>query len=289
MPAHGLLSNCAPEFHGNIGVSPYYHNFFNTPVQIARNDLKTSQPTERMSVKAPEACRVLIVDDHPWIAHLLSQLVQQQDGFVVAGVAHDAPSALGACAEGKLDLVILDIGLPDKNGGLGALRDIRQRFPHIRILVFSAFDTMHVVQAAMRLGAHGYLEKTAPLPELLEALRRVRVGATYLGARASSLLRDLVKNGLQATSLAAQEQTILELLARGAVVKEIASALHLSPSMIYKLLTRLRARLGAKTNEDLIVVAVQHGWLEIEPAKSIAGTTGSVSAEAPAVLVSSAP
>ena len=217
-------------------------------------------------MNASDPYKVLIVDDHPSIAQLLSEFVSQQPGFIVVGTHHDGPSAIQACDAQRPNLVILDMGLPDKSGGLAALSAIRRNHPDTRVLVFSAFSTMHVVQEAMRLGAHGFLEKTAPLPELLEALKRVRQGSTYLGARASAMLREVVKNGLNQSSLAAQDQTILRLLAQGAVVKEIATTLELSPSMIYKLLTRLRENLGAKTNEDLIVIAMQRGWLEVDPA-----------------------
>ncbi|MBS0663495.1 MAG: response regulator transcription factor [Verrucomicrobia bacterium] len=216
----------------------------------------------------PAICQVLIVDDHPSIAQLLAEFIDQQPGFKVVGTVNEGPAAIQACAEHRPDLIVLDIGLPDKSGGLAVLATVRKLHPDTHVLVFSASSTMHVVQEAMRLGAHGFLEKTAPLSELLDALQRVRQGSTYLGARVSAMLREVVKNGLSQSVIAAQEQTILRLLARGAVVKEIATSLNLSPSMIYKLLTRLREHLGAKTNEDLIVIAVQRGWLEVEDSRS---------------------
>ncbi len=226
--------------------------------------MRTLPPLNDSATPPSPPCRVVIVDDHRSISDVLAEVIQRQPEFEVAGIAHDFESACRTCAEAKPELLILDIGLPDKSDGLRTLDEVRKRFPEIKVLVFSAYASMHVVQESMRLGAHGFLEKTAPFSELLVALGRVRAGSTYLGEQASTVLRDVIKRGLSNPSVLATELATLRMLARGAVVKEIALQLDLSPSMVYKHLTCLREKFGAKTNEDLIVLAVSRGWLEAD-------------------------
>lgn len=209
-------------------------------------------------------CRVLIVDDHPAIAHLLSDFVKLQSEFSVIGVAHDVASAREMLAKERPDVVMLDIGLPETSDGVGLLQEINQKYPAIKVLVFSALTSMHVVRQALLHGASGFLEKTSPFPELLTALQNVRNGRVYLGARVSALLRDAVFRGIGKTSFSHNEIATLNLLARGKVIKEIATQLNLSASMVYKILERLRTRFRARTNEDLIVLAMDSGLLDLE-------------------------
>ncbi len=194
----------------------------------------------------------------------MADFITQQEGYALAGIAYDAATAREALATTSPNLVMLDIGLPERSVGFALLAEVKRDYPHINVLVFTASCTMQVVQEAIRLGAHGFLEKSAPFSELVEAVNRVREGQTYLGAQASALLREAVMGGLKQSTLAAQERAILRSLARGAVVKEIATELDLSVSMIYRLLMKLRDKFTARTNEDLIVLAVAQGWLEIE-------------------------
>ena len=211
------------------------------------------------SNSSANVCRILIVDDHHSIAQLLADFVSQQPGYEVAGIAHDAASAREAFASTRPNLLLLDIGLPEKSVGYALLAEVRKDYPDVNVLVFTASCTMQVVREVISLGAHGFLEKSARFTELVDAINRVRDGHTYLGAQASALLREAVRGGM-----AKQELAILRGLARGAVVKEIATELDLSVSMIYKLLMKLRAKFSARTNEDLVVLAVAQGWLEIE-------------------------
>ncbi|MEI6106003.1 MAG: response regulator transcription factor [Opitutae bacterium] len=205
----------------------------------------------------------MIVDDHHSIARLLADFITQQPGYELAGIAYDAATAREACATTRPNLLLLDIGLPEKSIGYALLAEVRREYPDINVLVFTAFCTMHVVQEVIRLGAHGFVEKSARFSELIDAVSRVREGQTYLGAQASALLRQAVRSGSK-QSLATQELAVLRRLAHGAVAKEIATELDLSVSMIYKLLMKLRGKFTARTNEDLIIMAVAQGWLEIE-------------------------
>jgi len=210
-------------------------------------------------------CSVLIVDDHATIAQLLGEFIALQPGFRVSQIVHDREAALQACAIAKPDLAILDIGLPDRSAGLQLLADLRGLHPEIKILVFSALSTIQVVQQALRLGANGFLEKSAEFPELLIAIQRVSAGQTYLGSAPSAMVREAVLLSSSNAAMPEQDLEVLRLLSDGHVVKEIATKLQLSNSMIYKIIERLRIRFGAKTNEDLISQSIEQGVLQADP------------------------
>lgn len=216
-------------------------------------------------VATASVCRILVVEDHQAIAQLLADFLNSQENYALAGVVHDPVAALDAAAAAMPDLIILDIGLPDKSAGLGLIDSLRVAVPSAKILVFSALSTMQVVRQALQSGAHGFLEKSAPFPELVHAIEQVSSGQTYLGAHASAMLREAVISDLGQESPPTQELAVLRLLGRGLVVKEIAEELHLSNSMIYKLIDRLRTKFDARTNEDLVLIAVERGWIEIQP------------------------
>lgn len=210
-------------------------------------------------------CRVLIVDDHATIAQLLGEFIAMQPGFRVSQIVHDRESALQACAREKPDLAVLDIGLPDRGTGLQLLADLKQLHPEIKILVFSALSTIQVVQQSLQLGANGFLEKSAQFPELLIALQRVSAGQTYLGSSPSAMVREAVLLSSGDGAIPEQDLAVLRMLSGGQVVKEIATKLQLSNSMVYKIIERLRVRFAAKTNEDLIIQAIDQGVLETDP------------------------
>ena len=215
-------------------------------------------------------CRILVVEDHQSIAQLLADFLASQEDYSLAAVAHDPMTALEAARAEQPDMIILDIGLPDKAAGLDLIGSLRGVVPTAKILIFSALSTMQVVRQALQLGAHGFLEKSAPFPELVQAIRQVSAGRTYLGAHASAMLREAVISDLGLESPPTQELAVLRLLGRGLVVKEIAEQLQLSNSMIYKLIERLRTKFDARTNEDLVLIAADRGWIEVQP-RSLGG------------------
>jgi DNA-binding NarL/FixJ family response regulator len=220
---------------------------------------------DEIEIISSGTCSVLIVEDHATIAQLLGEFIALQPGFRVSQIVYDREAALQACAMEKPDLAILDIGLPDRTTGLQFLGDLRKLYPELKILVFSALSTIQVVKQALQLGANGFLEKSAQLPELLIAVQRVSAGQTYLGSAPSAMVREAVLLSSGAGAIPEDDMLVLQMLSGGHVVKEIATRLQLSNSMIYKITERLRIRFGAKTNEDLISQAIEQGVLESDP------------------------
>src|SRR5690606_19016869 len=114
----------------------------------------------------------VIIDDQTAVRQMLEFVVAMETGFTVAGSAGDGKQAWELCERTKPDLVILEVLLPKLNG-LEILKRLREHFPSTRTLVFSAYQNLTVVKEAMRAGAHGYVEKSAPLADLKEGIRAV--------------------------------------------------------------------------------------------------------------------
>ncbi len=218
--------------------------------------------TDPREISAKGPCRVVIIDDHPHTTFFLSEFISGRPNFIVAGTGSNSRSALELCRNERPDIIVIDLGLPERIDGLRLIRELREGHPSAGILVFSAFSTRDLVQEALRSGASGFVEKTAGFEELTAALERIRAGNIYLSPHVSGVLREAVRCGPLGHSLEAREILALRLLMHGRVVKEIARELAVSPSMVYKILARLRQKLQAKTNEDLVVLSIERGLVE---------------------------
>ena len=207
---------------------------------------------------------IAILDDHPPLAELLGNFIEEQTLFKVAGVASRPEDCLGLCAGGRVDLVVLDLGLPEATVGIDTLRRIRDLYPKIKVLVFSACNSAQIVQEALKIGACGFLEKSAKLCHFSEAIERVARGEVYLGSKISEILREVMRRGIITPRMKARDIEVLQRLAQGFVVKEIAEELEVSASIVYKQLDRLRREFSAKTNEDLVVLAIEQGSIKVD-------------------------
>jgi DNA-binding NarL/FixJ family response regulator len=232
------------------------------------NDPSPSVSLAVSSQSAPAPQRVFVADDHPVLARLLADYVRGSAGpaFTFAGLAHDGETALRACAQGAVDLLVLDIGLPGLTG-LEVLQKLRSAAPRVRTLIFSAQCTEQTVQTAFGLGAAGFVEKTATFEELVVGLRALADGRTAFGPAAMVAMRSIVRRGASPTPLAADEMAVLRLLHAGQCAKEIAPVVGLSVSGTYKLITRVRRKICENPMLDLGVVlrAAPEGVITLPP------------------------
>ena len=204
----------------------------------------------------------LIADDHPAIARLLGDFLATQPRVVVAGVVHTGPAVLEFCATHPVDFLVLDLGLPGMSG-LEVLAVLQTEFPRVRTLVFSALFTEKVIQSALELGARGFVEKTAAFEEISEAFTRVIGGQTYMGPAVRAAIIHMMRSRNDQPPLTAEEVKLLRWLSEGAVNKDISTRLGVSLSGTYKMIDRVKAKIGAKTPADLIFSGIQHGVISV--------------------------
>ncbi len=212
-----------------------------------------------MHEPADRPIRVLLVEDHTVVRHGLRLLLEQHAGMEVAGEAGSADEAVGAAAELRPDVVVLDLSLPGRSG-LDALPELLAAAPDAKVLILSMQDEPAYVRRAFAAGAHGYVLKEAGDAELLDALREVVEGRDYvdpaLGARlaaAESIRREVEEE------LSEREREVARLLALGHTNQEIAKMLYVSVRTAEAHRSHIMHKLRLTTRAELVRWALDHG------------------------------
>ncbi len=203
--------------------------------------------------------RILLADDHRVLRTGLKLLLSSQPDFTVVAEASDGLEVLAALGEKEVDIVLLDLSMPNMNG-LECLARIHAEYPRARVVVLTMHTDTAYIQKCMVSGASGYLCKDAIDTELFNALRTVAGGERYLGAREAHALIDGLMD-MQEADLSAREREVLELLARGYSLTDIAEKLYLSVKTVSTYKTRLMQKLGCETKAELVDYALRHKLL----------------------------
>ena len=198
--------------------------------------------------------RILIVDDHPLVREGVRTLINHQSGLEVVGEAADADGALEAIARLEPALVLTDIGMKQVSG-IALAAQIRERWPAIHVIVLSMYDNPDYVHQAMQAGARGYVLKDAPSSDIVDAIRAVAAGDTYLSA---SLSRQSARSDGPRPILSEREAEILACLARGMSSKQIAAEHDLSVRTVETHRQNIRRKLRIEGQAELIRYAVEH-------------------------------
>jgi two-component system invasion response regulator UvrY len=204
--------------------------------------------------------RVLVIDDHAVVRRGLRDLLTEEVAGADVHEAASATPALEMLEQGGWDLVLLDLNLPGRDG-LELLGDLKRRWPHLPVLVLSAYPEEEFAVRCLRLGAAGYVTKASLGDELVTAVGRVLGGGRYvsaeLGERLAALLALPVSDNPQEL-LSARELQVLRLVASGRSQKEIAAELSLSEKTIATYRARIADKLGISTGVELTRYALQH-------------------------------
>lgn len=198
--------------------------------------------------------RLVVVDDHPVVREGTAALLAAQPGIEVVATAGTADAARALLATCEADVVLLDIRL-GADSGLRLLGSGRDRAGPA-IVVLTAYDYPQYAEAALRLGAAGFILKTAPLGELLDAIRRAAAGGLAFGVRPSPDA---------AIRLSPREREVLGLVAEGRSNDEVGLALGIGARTVETHLARLYERFGAASRTELASRAVREGWLDLPP------------------------
>jgi DNA-binding NarL/FixJ family response regulator len=214
--------------------------------------------------------QLFLVEDHPVTAQGLANLLSLEHDLAVCGLASTAAAVLPAIESSRPDLVMVDIGLPDRNG-LELIKDIASLHPQLPMLVLSTLDESLYAYRALRAGARGYVMKLAPVDQLMAAIRLVLAGDVYLSdaMRASLFQSSLTKetsrgngNCLGVEKLSNRELEIFRLIGQGIGTRQIAKSLNLSLSTVESHRTHIKEKLDVKNTPELLRQAVV--WLHQE-------------------------
>jgi len=204
--------------------------------------------------------RILLVDDHEiarrGIEHVLAAALPQ----ATFGEAATYAEALARLGEERWQLVLLDLNLPGR-GGLDLLAEVRRLWPRLLAIVVSAYSEEEFALRCLRLGAQGYVMKTAGSKELVAAVRKVLGGGKYVTPLLAERLAAAAGGDLAHAShdlLSNRELQVLRLVAVGRTLKEIADELRLSERTIATYRARLATKLGLSSNVEIARYAMQH-------------------------------
>jgi DNA-binding NarL/FixJ family response regulator len=203
---------------------------------------------------------VLLVDDHAVVRAGFRRLLEQTPGIRVVTEAASGDEAYRVFGDCQPDVAVMDLSMPGM-GGLEAIRRIVGRFPGARILVFSMHETAAFAQQAMRAGACGYVTKASAPEVLVEAVRAIAAGRTYLSPdMAQKLALESVAGERDPLSvLTPREFEIFRLLAAGHTAEQIAEALYVSAKTVANHATQVKQKLGITSAVDLHRVALRYG------------------------------
>jgi DNA-binding NarL/FixJ family response regulator len=197
-----------------------------------------------------------VVDDHPLVCEGLADLINRQSDVACCGSAGDIPAAHQAVAAANPDLVVVDLRLGGDDG-LDLIKALRAGDAGLRMLALSQFDEFVYAERALRAGAHGYVSKAQAADELLNAIRKVLAGQTYVSQKiAAGALRRMIEEqprrcGSEIGVLSGRELQVLKSIAAGQSTREIAAELGLSTKTIETHREHLKYKLGLSSAAEL--------------------------------------
>ena len=203
--------------------------------------------------------RVLIVDDHPIVREGVSTVLERERDIEVVGLAGTIDEGLRLVGSSRPDVVLLDLKLPGAEAGESVATFVRQ---NPNIIVFTAYEADDDVFRAIRDGARGYLLKGSAAADIVDAIRQVHAGNSYLSPRvAAKLVSDVAHPRSRGGLLSVRERGVLRLVAAGLSNRQIAETLSLSERTIKFHVTAILNKLGADNRAQAVALAAERGLL----------------------------
>lgn len=197
-----------------------------------------------------DAIRVAIVDDHPVVRAGTAAIIERAEEMALVGTAGDLDEAGPLLDAGAVDVLLLDLRL-GTDFGLRALQERSANLP--AVVIVTSYDYPQYVDAALRLGAAGYVLKTAPIAELLDAIRRAAAGKLAFG----------IRPGTHMPPLTEREREVVAAIVDGLSNDETATRLGIAPKTVESHLRRLFERHSLASRTELATRALREGWLEL--------------------------
>jgi len=223
------------------------------------------QSSRGHDTKAP--VRILLADDHDIVRKGLRKLLEEQPGWMVCGEAVNGRQAVSMCQTLKPDVVVLDISMPELNG-VDASKQMLKISPTTEILVFTMHESERLMRDMLAVGARGYLLKSDPAHNIVEAITSLAVHRPYFNMQVSEAILTGYRNAIEKDALSAQkragepltdrEREILQLLAEGKSNKEIARRLAIGVKTVETHRSAIMRKIGANSIVDVVRYAIRN-------------------------------
>jgi DNA-binding NarL/FixJ family response regulator len=202
---------------------------------------------------------VLLVDDHALLRTGVANIINQEPDLWVIAEAGNGVEAIDAYERYLPDVTLLDLRMPVMEG-VEAVRRIRERHPAARVIVLTTYDTDEEISRALKAGAKAYVLKDISADDLVNCIRDVLAGKTYIAPAAAAKLAE----GVTRVRLTPREMSTLKLLADGKANKEIATALDISERTVKTHLGHLFEKLGVTSRTEAVKVATRRGLVRLD-------------------------
>lgn len=209
--------------------------------------------------------RVLVCDDHQIVRQGIKLILADAPDISLGGEAATGPEAVARVREGGIDVVLLDIAMPQRDG-LDVLRQLKSELPRLPVLMLSTYPDRQYAVRSLKLGAAGYLNKSADSEQMIDAIRKVARGGLFITPAVAELLAGALHNGASDPEadrpllerLSHREYQVFRQLAAGRSVGEIATALVLAPNTVSTYRARVLEKTGVRNDVELALYAVRH-------------------------------
>ncbi|MCT6923201.1 response regulator transcription factor [Metasolibacillus sp.] len=207
--------------------------------------------------------RILLVEDQAIVRNGLKMILEQDEALSVVAEASNGIEALTLLEQQSIDLVLLDIHMPEMNG-IEATKHIRSRFPTMKILILTTFDDEEYAYQTLKDGANGFLVKSSEPKKLIASIHSVFAGGMVLQEEVAAklvpkLLQQTIKQEEPSTNLTARELEIARFIGEGKTNKEIANELFLSVGTVKNHITHILNELQLRDRTQLAIYAVRNG------------------------------
>jgi len=208
--------------------------------------------------------KVFITDDHSLIREGFKKMLKDEKDISIAGEAANAKVTMNFVLNNPLDILILDLNLPDKSG-LDLLKELKALKPDLKILILSMHPEDRFAMRVLRAGASGYITKESAGEELVKAIRKVYNGGKYVSESLAEILAFEIQGGTEKPIheiLSDREFQVLQMIASGKTLAEISDTLSLAVTTVSTYRARILAKLNLHSNADLIYYAITNKLLD---------------------------
>jgi DNA-binding NarL/FixJ family response regulator len=220
--------------------------------------MKTTDDKEKPSSAKKKRIRILIVDDHSVVREGLVSLVKRKSDMVVVGEGSNGREAVELFKEHRPDVTLLDLRMPELDG-VGAIMEIRELDENAQIVVLTTYDGDEDIYRAIKAGAKAYLLKDTARDALVDTVRRVHAGETYLPPHLAAKLAERVSG----EALSPREVEVLQRMAAGKSNKEIGAELFISEGTVKTHLKSIFNKLDVVSRTEAVATATRRGLIQL--------------------------
>ena len=211
-----------------------------------------------------EVIRIVLVDDHALVLEGICARLSEEDNIAIVGQVNNGLDALTVVKATQPDMVLMDISMPVMDG-IQAMERLAKEHPLVRVIILSMHNNQEYITRLMRVGAAGYVLKDGASKELIEAIRKVHSGGTYISSGASEHFfnKAAIEPQPKKTILTKRECTVLTMVAEGLCNKEIAHLVELSVRTVESHRQNNKSKLTIYTPAGLTKYALEHQFIKM--------------------------